>query len=205
MERTSVQKLARVLRVLVIITFVCNIIALLLVPVEVGLYSVHSSMGEIADNIVQSMVKGIFSDEEAIGLVLAGFYFLPILFVGAYVEVWLDAYMAVLTIFLWACGSCTAVILWQGKRVLDTILKGNPFVLDNAKSMKRAAVCCFVISGAALVRTIWGLVYYQSIAPLFTYNALFVPIFLMGGLLFMVMSALFRQAAELKAENDLTI
>ena len=112
---------------------------------------------------------------------------------------------SVLTLFLLSCGTCTAVILWQGKRVLDTILKGDPFVLDNAKSLKRAAVCCFVISGAALVRVIWGLAYYQSIAPLLTYNALFVPIFLMGGLLFMVMSALFRQAAELKAENDLTI
>ena len=77
--------------------------------------------------------------------------------------------------------------------------------MDNAKSLKRAAVCCFVISGAALARLIWGFAYYQSIAPLLTYNALFVPIFLMGGLLFMVMSALFRQAAELKAENDLTI
>ena len=37
------------------------------------------------------------------------------------------------------------------------------------------------------------------------YNALFVPIFILGGLLCLVMSALFRQAAELKAENDLTI
>ena len=110
-----------------------------------------------------------------------------------------------LTLFLLFCGICTAVILWQGRRVLDTVLRGNPFVMDNAKSLKRAAVCCFVISGAALVRVIWGLAYYQSIAPLLTYNALFVPIFLMGGLLFMVMSALFRQAAGIKAENDLTI
>ena len=47
--------------------------------------------------------------------------------------------------------------------------------------------------------------YYGSIAPLLTYNALFVPIFILGGLLCLVMSALFRQAAELKAENDLTI
>ena len=75
----------------------------------------------------------------------------------------------------------------------------------SAKSMKRAAICCFLISGAALARLIWGLAYYQSVAPLLTYNALFVPIFLMAGLLCMVMSALFRQAAELKAENDLTI
>ena len=109
------------------------------------------------------------------------------------------------TLFLLFSGCCTAVILWQAKRVLDTILKGTPFVMDNAKSMRRASICCFLISGAAFLRLIWGFVTYKSILPLLTYNALFVPIFLMGGLLFMVMSALFRQAAELKAENDLTI
>ena len=103
------------------------------------------------------------------------------------------------------CGICTAVILWQAKRVLDTILKGTPFTLVNVMSLYRAAVCCFIISGAALVRMVLGLVFYRSIAPLLTYNALFVPIFFMGGLLCMVMSALFRRAAELKEENDLTI
>lgn len=41
--------------------------------------------------------------------------------------------------------------------------------------------------------------------PLATYNALFVPIFTMFGLLCLVMSALFRQATEMKVENDLTI
>ena len=116
-----------------------------------------------------------------------------------------DQYWLVLTAFLLFCGVCTAVILWQGRRVLDTILKGNPFVMDNAKSLKTAAMCCFLISGAALARLVWGFAYYRSIMPMLTYNALFVPIFLMGGLLFMVMSALFRQAVELKAENDLTI
>jgi len=42
-------------------------------------------------------------------------------------------------------------------------------------------------------------------APLITYNAAAVPIFFMGGLLFLVMSALFRQAAELQEDQDLTI
>ena len=36
-------------------------------------------------------------------------------------------------------------------------------------------------------------------------NKLIVPLFAMAGLLCLVMSALFRQAAEIKAENDLTI
>ncbi|MBD5133578.1 MAG: DUF2975 domain-containing protein [Clostridiales bacterium] len=199
MEQTSVQKLARVLRVLVIITIVCNLIALLMVPMLSCMYGVMTA-GEIAG-------WGIDGLSYLFGLESTPRDYFPftMMFFYSWLVVWADAYTAVLTVFLWVCGICTAFILWQGKRVLDTILKGEPFTLSNAVSLKRAAVCCFVISGAALVRTVWGLVYYQSIAPLFTYNALFVPIFLMAGLLCMVMSALFRQAAELKAENDLTI
>ena len=68
-------------------------------------------------------------------------------------QVWMDAYTAVLTLFLWACGICTAIILWQGKRVLDTIMKGEPFTLANAANLRRAAVCCFIISGACLLYT----------------------------------------------------
>ena len=89
--------------------------------------------------------------------------------------------------------------------MLDTILAGTPFSLRNAVSLRRAGLCCLLISGAALLRLVWGLLYYRSPAPLLTYNALFVPIFLMAGLLCQVMSALFRQAEEMKAENDLTI
>ena len=66
-------------------------------------------------------------------------------------------------------------------------------------------MCCFIISLAALIRVIFSVISYRSPAPLWTYNALFVPIFAMAGLLCLVMSALFRQAAEMKAEQDLTI
>ena len=89
--------------------------------------------------------------------------------------------------------------------MLGTILRGEPFSMENAVSLRRAAVCAFLIAAAALARVIWGVCYYRSANPLATYNALFVPIFAMAGLLCLVMSALFRQAAELKAENDLTI
>ena len=102
-------------------------------------------------------------------------------------------------------GICTAVILWQGRRVLQTILRGEPFSMENAHSLRRAAICSFTIALAALARVAFNLWFFRSLAPLFTYNALFVPIFAMAGLLCLVMSALFRQAAEMKAENDLTI
>lgn len=177
MEKTGVQKLAKVLRICVIVLFVCVILAMTAVP---RLLSLRWVTGDgIKDEIW--------------------------LFFRSYLAVFADPYDAVLALFLWVCGVCAANILWQGKRVLENIIYGAPFHPGNAVSLSRAAVSCFVISAAALARLIWGFFYYKSVGPLFTYNALFVPIFLVGGLLCMVMSALFRQAAELKAENDLTI
>lgn len=196
MEQTSVRKLARVLRIMVIVVFVCNLIALFLVPTLAAMLAENRWDGQAVERLISGgRLKHWLS--------FAVQAWNPVIWLLALTAD--DLYWPVLSLFLLFCGVCTAVILWQGKRVLDTILRGNPFVMDNAQSLKRAAICCFVISGAALARLIWGFVYYQSIAPLLTYNALFVPIFLMGGLLCMVMSALFRQAAELKAENDLTI
>lgn len=126
-------------------------------------------------------------------------------FLAAWPAVWTRLDTALLTLFYWLCGGCTAVILWQAKRVLDTILTQTPFLRANAGALKRAAVCCWVISGAALVRLVLWLWSEGNVRPLFTYTALFIPAFFMGGLLFLVMSALFRQAAELKEDQDLTI
>ena len=199
MERTPVQKLARVLRVLVIVIFVCNILALFAVPVLV--FAEWTNVDGGAAGFGQDALESLLDPETRSGALAWLGYMLKL----SWPAVLGEAYTAVLTLFLWTCGICAAVILWQGNRVLDTVLAGEPFSMKNAANLKRAAVCCFVISGAALARLIWGLVYYASIRPLLTYNSLFVPVFLVGGLLFLVMSALFGQAAELKAENDLTI
>lgn len=194
MQGASVQKIARVLKVLVSITFVCNLIALYLVPTVVMSNS-HSLMEGI-----QSYLGGIFFPGED-DIVMAGVFasFL------SWLWVWADPYDLVLTVFLLFSGCCTAVVLRQGRRVLDTILRGEPFAAENAVSLKRAAVCAFLIAAAALARVVWSICFYRSFHPLTSYNALFVPIFAMAGLLCLIMSALFRQAAEIKAENDLTI
>ena len=192
MKKVSAEKLAGVLKVLVTITFVCNLIALFFVP---GMAFIKSAGG----------VAGLVAYENPLELPLR------LLILCAHCWSWVlwvfseNVYAAVLSGFLLFCGSCTAVILWQARRVLNSVLAGETFTLENSANMKRAAICCLLISGAALVRLIWGFTYYQSIRPLLTYNALFVPVFAMGFLLCMVMSALFRQAAEIKAENDLTI
>ncbi len=197
MENQKLEKLVCILRGMVLIVFVCNIIALFAVPMLV-LLSPKQLIGAGLEGAARMLgISTAASDE---------FYFpFTLFFFIAWLGVWESMYHAVLTMFLWVCGICTAIILWQAKNVLDIMLQGSPFVAENALYLKKASLCCFVISFAAFCRTVWGFFYYKSLSPLLTYNFLFCPIFLMGGLLFLVMSALFRQAAEMKAENDLTI
>ena len=196
MEKIPVQKIARVLYVLVMIALVCNVIALYLVPTAVGLgeSGVPSGFRVYIGNIV-------FASEDDI--VMAAVAGSALMWVIGWTE--FSAYQLVLTLFLVFAGIQTALILWQARRVLRTVLRGEPFAPENAVSLRRAAVFCFLIAGAAMARVLFSVCYYQSPRPLATYNALFVPMFAMGGLLCLVMSALFRQAAEIKAENDLTI
>lgn len=196
MEKSDAAKLAKILNILVLIAFVCNLVALPLVP---GLVGIASEGGTISD------ILGLTPYENPVEVparVVVLFFVICWQFLW---RIWRTPHTAAIAAFLMFCGVCTAIILWQARRVLGTIRKGNPFCRDNARSLKRAAVCCLVIALVALVRTVWAIVFYHSVIPLFTYNTLFVPLFLMGFLLCMVMSALFRQAAELKEENDLTI
>lgn len=194
MEKSQTQKLAKVLQVLVTVTFLCNLLALPLVPGVVGISF---------DTEGWAAFEGLAPYENAPWQLPVRVGILFLLACWQYLfRVWREPYAAVLTLFLLACGTCTAVILWQARKVLDTVIAGNPFQAVNAKSLGRAAVCCFVISLAALVRLGHQVAVYGRFTA---YNALFVPVFLMAGLLCLVMSALFRQAAQLKEENDLTI
>lgn len=196
MEKTAVQRLARVLRGLVAAVFVLNILCLFLVP---------GIVAYVADGGPSMLARALLAEVEV--WTGGGGRHFPMgwVFVSAWAAVWTRLDTALLTLFYWLCGLCTAVLLWQARKVLDTIRAESPFQMANALALKRAAVACWVIAAGALVRQIVWFWAARNIAPLFTYNALFVPAFFMGGLLFFVMSALFRQAAELKEDQDLTI
>ena len=194
MEKTAVQRLAAVLRTMVLIVFVLNLLCLLFVP---GMAVICLDRDTMADPEWRKALVWTLQER--------GLLFVGVVCLGGFRSLLEHAPVGVLSLFFWVCGTCTALILWQARSVLDTILSGNPFQLKNARALNRAAVCCWIISGVALLRLLWWLWHDHSAAPFFTYNALFIPAFLMAGLLFQVMSALFRQAAELKEDQDLTI
>ena len=184
MSDTTVRKIARGLRVLLILTIALIALAVLLVPVSVMANEENLFGG--AGTFLYDLLHPAPDDITAAGVAAI---FL------SWIWVWGAGTRALTALFLVACGICTVLILLQGLRVLNTILRGTPFSPQNAGRLRWAAV----------VRTVWGLWFYQSLRPLATYNALFVPVFAVFGLLCLVMSALFRQAAEMQAENDLTI
>ena len=183
MGSAAVRKTAVVLDILVLITFVCNLTALPLAPALV-----HWRYNPT-----------FFAAKQSLGASPLSFW------LEGLSKVWSEPRTAALALFLLFSGACTAVILWQARRVLKTILRGRPFSAENAASLNRAAVCAFLIAAAALVRVIVSVRLYRSVRPLLTYNALFIAVFSIAGLLCLVMAALFRQSAELKAENDLII
>ena len=197
MEQTKVQKLAKMLRVLVRIAFVCNLIALFFVPAIVLLSPLE--LFQFAVDRLLNLLRIVPLGEDDI--------YIPTLMLAlsCWQMMWLEPTSLPYVGFLLLCGVCSAQMLYQARQVLDTILAGTPFVLKNALALKRAAACCWVIAGAALLRMILELIALKNPAPLITYNAAAIPIFLMGGLLFLVRSALFRQAAELQEDQDLTI
>ena len=110
-----------------------------------------------------------------------------------------------LALFLLVCGVCGAVLLAEGIRILASVADGTPFLRGNGTCLRQAAACCFTISGAALARTLCDLALLRTLHPLFSYTALFIPLFFMAGLFCLVTAPLFHEAADIQAENDTII
>ena len=189
MNRTAAQKIADVLVLLCILLILCDVFLLPLAPA----LAYFRFQGSASVELEQLMATFAYDFDDGLGNLLR-----------ISLESWGHAHSAVLALFLWLVSICGAVILIQGIRILATVADGTPFSPKNAASLRRAGQACFVIAAGALGRTMFTL-FREGSAALASYTALLVPLFAMAGLLCLVMSALFRQAAEIKAENDLTI
>ena len=193
MEHNVVVRMAKVLYGMVLAVFVFNLLVLPLVPgytmmAYEGMGMGHPSISSLMGTMRSLLGAGVPAWEI---LVVRPLAMLGGDWSGYGPEVWWSA------AFFLGCGICTAVLLWQARCILSTIIAQTPFQRSNARSMKQAAASCWGIALLAAVRMAVWFLRLRSAAPLFTFTALFIPVSLMAGLLFLVMSALFRQAAEL--------
>lgn len=191
MKRSPAQRISDWLLVLLILLLCLDILATLLAP-----SMAHFRFAAPTEMQLSSLMSTFAYDfDDGVGNLLN-------ITLGT---VWQKPESAVLALFLLVCGICAALILVQGIRILATVSDGSPFSPENPISLKRAAAGCFCIAAAALGRTVFSILWKGTAESLLSYTALFIPLFTMAGLLCLVMAGLFHRAAEMKAENDLTI
>jgi ABC-type multidrug transport system fused ATPase/permease subunit len=101
-----------------------------------------------------------------------------------------------LLVFLVVTGVFSLVMVYELRRIFHNISSRKPFQQQNAISLKRIATMALFISIAYIIK----IFFYISFLTIIIAMA-----FLVFGLAGLVFSEVFRQAVEVKEENDLTI
>ncbi|NLP35109.1 MAG: DUF2975 domain-containing protein [Clostridiales bacterium] len=114
---------------------------------------------------------------------------------GKFFKIFRDYYIPYSIIFMLA-GVFALIILWNLRKMFDTVVREEPFVRENVISLKRMGACAFVIAILMSIR----LFFVVTPAAL-----VLVAVFLIAGLFSIVLSQVFDQAVTYKQENDLTI
>ncbi len=97
---------------------------------------------------------------------------------------------------LFLSGLCAEYILYNLRRMYKTLLGNNPFTAENVKSLRKCAVGCAIIA----------LLYLIKMTFMFTpATAIIFLIFVVGTLFCLTLKDIFKQAAAIKEENELTI
>ncbi|NLK87497.1 MAG: DUF2975 domain-containing protein [Clostridiaceae bacterium] len=98
--------------------------------------------------------------------------------------------------FLYVTGILAAIIVFELRKIFITLNRMDPFRMDNVKSFRTIAICCFIIAAAYVVK-------------IFMFNSfltiILFMVFVIGGFMLLILSEVFRQAVIVKQENDLTI
>lgn len=121
----------------------------------------------------------------------------PLLFkqAGKYFSIFREFYLPFSIIFFIA-GVFALVIVWELRTIFKTVIKEDPFVRENVRSLKRMGVSSFCIAFMMLTRLLF------VITPA---ALVLVAVFAIAGLFSLVLSQVFDQAVTYKQENDLTI
>jgi len=98
--------------------------------------------------------------------------------------------------FLYASGLGTALILLQGHRILRRFERGEPFAASQAGAFRIMFIAFFWLAFAFLIK----IFFYITLLTLFC-----CLLFLFFGVVCLILADVFRQAWQVKVENDMTI
>ena len=126
-----------------------------------------------------------------IGIVLTAAIPVLFYFFGNYIESFRKYYVFQCVIYM-ASGVMALFIIKELRKMFLTVLTDNPFVMENAGSLK----CSFMIALLSIIRLP------VSLTPA---TAVIIIVFAIAGLFSIVLCQVFEKAVQYKLENDLTI
>lgn len=101
-----------------------------------------------------------------------------------------------LLVFLWVTGLLYLGIVYELRKMLKLLIQRDPFNRKNVASLKRTAVLALVISVIYAVKIVFYISFLTIIVAM---------VALLVGLFALILAEVFRQAIEVKEENELTI
>ena len=130
-----------------------------------------------------------------IGIVLTAAIPVLFYFFGNYIEAFRKYYVFQCVIYM-ASGVMALLIVRELRKMFQTVLTENPFVMENAGSLRKMGKCSFMTAVLSIVRLP------VSLTPA---TAVIIIVFTVAGLFSIVLCQVFEKAVQYKLENDLTI
>ena len=130
-----------------------------------------------------------------IGIVLTAAIPVLFYFFGNYIEAFRKYYVFQCVIYM-ASGVMALLIVRELRKMFQTVLTENPFVMENAGSLRKMGKCSFMTAFLSIVRLP------VSLTPA---TAVIIIVFTVAGLFSIVLCQVFEKAVQYKLENDLTI
>lgn len=113
------------------------------------------------------------------------------------------------TIIFFIGTSSLILILYSLRLILRSVLEVNPFTMSNVKSLKNISICCFVITGCYLINFFLNGQFKSfsliSIDSKGIHTDMEFLIFFFAGLFVLILAQVYKQAVEVKEENDYTV
>ncbi|WP_110956425.1 DUF2975 domain-containing protein [Anaerosinus massiliensis] len=101
-----------------------------------------------------------------------------------------------LLVFLWITGVLYFGVVYELRKMVVRLIHREPFMSENVDSLKRIAVLALSISAMYVIKIVF---YISFLTVIVTMMAVLI------GLFALILAEVFRQAIEVKEENDLTI
>lgn len=144
-------------------------------------------------------------------IILGAAMYLTLFYQGIFIkDLEIQLYKKIITYILFIIGGGSLLtILFYLKNIVDSIVKYKPFIWDNVKSLKRISIACFVICGTYIVNFFLNTQYKSFHFVDFDTSGIHTDmefiIFFFAGCFIFVLSEVFKQAVEIKEENDYTV